>query len=264
MDGGTSGAGAAEEMIESGSTVSATTRPGPPGNPLPGKGIRKIFSEVPETYELVNHVLSLGLDIVWRRRAARLAAGEGGKRWLDVCTGTGETAAYLCRFAPDSVQVFAADFSLPMLRHARRKGRGLAGGAVLSDVGQLPFPDDSFDLVTISFATRNINLSREILIAKFEEFRRVLRPGGLFVNLETSQPRSVVIRKLYHAYVRLVVRRVGSFISGSKAGYAYLSSTIPRFFSAEELSGILSRAGFRRIGCRRVFLGTAAIHTGRK
>jgi demethylmenaquinone methyltransferase/2-methoxy-6-polyprenyl-1,4-benzoquinol methylase len=173
-------------------------------------------------------------------------------------------AANLSRLAPNGTMIFAADFSLPMFKQAR--AREDCGGVrfVLSDVKKLPFPDDAFDLVTISFATRNINISRKKLTLTFQEFNRVLKPGGRFVNLETSQPASRILRWLFHLYVKLFVKSVGSLISGSRAGYGYLSSTIPRFYAAEELAGIMEEAGFNMAIVRRLSFGAAAIHKGVK
>jgi demethylmenaquinone methyltransferase / 2-methoxy-6-polyprenyl-1,4-benzoquinol methylase len=224
------------------------------------KGLQKIFGEIPETYELVNHILTLGTDIVVRKRMARQAAKDGGRRWLDVCSGTGETAVNLSKLAHNGTQIFAADFSGPMLQLAAAKPEAKNIRFVLADVGHLPFPDNSFDLITLSFATRNINTSRDNLIKTISEFRRVLRPGGRYLNLETSQPRFGMVRRLMHLYVKLAVKPVGTRISGSKAGYAYLSETIPRFYSAEEFAEILTLAGFSEVTHRRMFLGIAALH----
>jgi demethylmenaquinone methyltransferase/2-methoxy-6-polyprenyl-1,4-benzoquinol methylase len=204
------------------------------------------------------------MDIFWRKKAAAMAARGGGETWLDVCSGTGDMAASLSRLAPNDARIFAADFSLPMLRQAGARADCRRVRFVLSDVKQLPFPDETFDLVTIAFATRNINVSRDKLTATLREFHRVLKPGGRFVNLETSQPPSRVLRSLFHSYVGLVVSPVGSLISGSKAGYAYLSSTIPRFYKMEELAGIMKQAGFGSVVMRRLSLGAAAVHRGVK
>jgi demethylmenaquinone methyltransferase/2-methoxy-6-polyprenyl-1,4-benzoquinol methylase len=133
------------------------------------KAIRNIFSEIPETYELVNHILTFGLDVLWRKRAVKIAVKSGGARWIDVCTGTGETASYLCRFAKNGTEVYAADFSLPMLREAKEKPEGGCIKFLLSDVENLPFSDNTFDLITISFATRNINRNQNILIRTFKD-----------------------------------------------------------------------------------------------
>lgn len=225
--------------------------------------LQKLFAEVAPTYELVNRILTFGLDGRWRRKAARLAAAGGGYAWLDVCSGTGETALNLRALAPAETRVIALDFCRPMLDRAAAKTAGRGIDFVLGDVKALPFADASLDLVTISFATRNINLSRAVLVRTFAEFRRVLRPGGRFVNVETSQPRSRFVRALFHAYIRLAVRRVGALISGSRAGYAYLGATIPRFYGAEELAAILKEAGFAEVRVKRLMLGAAAIHLAR-
>jgi demethylmenaquinone methyltransferase/2-methoxy-6-polyprenyl-1,4-benzoquinol methylase len=225
--------------------------------------LQRLFAEVAPTYELVNRVLTFGLDAHWRRKAARLAAAEGGRAWMDACSGTGELAANLRALAPAETQVMSLDFCRPMLARAAAKPSGRKIDFVLADVKALPFADASLDLITISFATRNINLSRAALVRTFAEFRRVLRPGGRFVNLETSQPRSRIVRALFHAYIRLVVRRVGALISGSRAGYAYLGTTIPRFYPAEELTAILKEAGFVEVRVKRLLFGAAAIHLAR-
>ncbi len=226
--------------------------------------VQRIFSGIEDTYEGINHLLTFGLDILWRRRAVRLAVRAGGRRWLDVCAGTGETACYLKRRAGPDVGVTAVDFSAPMLRTAARKPAAAGIHFTLADTGRLPFADGTFDLVTLSFATRNLKTGSQALPTVFAEIIRALRPGGRFVNLETSQPRRRLLRTLSRAYVGLVVRPVGRWISGSDAAYAYLSSTIPRFHGAEELAAILGAAGFEKVEYRSLLGGVAAIHIARK
>lgn len=233
--------------------------------PTPTNFVQAIFSpRVSTTYELVNHILTLGHDSIWRRRAAKLAAVAGGTQWADVCTGTGEMAVCFSRLAPQGTTVHAVDFSRPMLEVARKKRAARNIVFVVSDVKALDFDDDSLDLITIAFATRNINLNRNVLIRTFAEFRRVLKPGGRFINLETSQPSSRLTRRLFHTYVKLLVKPVGGLISGSYKGYAYLQNTIPRFYKPEELSNIMARAGFEDVTCTRLLFGIAAIHQGIK
>lgn len=226
--------------------------------------VKEIFAEVPRTYELINHVLTLGLDVLWRRRAAKIACQGGGAIWADVCTGTGEMACCLARLAPPETAVYAVDFSKPMMSKAETKPEAQRLTFVTADVKELPFPDDHLDLITISFATRNINLDRGTLVRTFSEFHRVLRPGGRFVNLETSQPPSAIARRLFRLYATLVVKQIGGPVSGSKAGYSYLAHTIPRFYDADELVEIIRSAGFSDVGYRRLLLGLAAIHTAVK
>jgi demethylmenaquinone methyltransferase/2-methoxy-6-polyprenyl-1,4-benzoquinol methylase len=227
--------------------------------------VQKIFSPgVSSTYEMVNHILTFGQDILWRRQAARIAVESDGSQWADMCTGTGEMAVCLSRLAPGETAIHAVDLSLPMMAEAMKKPEARNIDFVVSDVKALDFPDESLDLITISFATRNINLNKDVLIETFAEFRRVLKRGGCFINLETSQPSSLLIRRLFHFYVRLVVKPVGGLISGSYKGYAYLAHTIPRFYPPEELSDIMCRAGFKNVRCRRLLFGVAAIHQGIK
>ncbi|MHA2191679.1 MAG: ubiquinone/menaquinone biosynthesis methyltransferase [Candidatus Thorarchaeota archaeon] len=224
------------------------------------KGIQKIFTEATRTYEFVNHVLTFWLDIIWRRAAARVGASKGGSIWLDVCSGTGEMAAYLQRLAEPGTRVIAADFTLTMLQRVKEKPERRQIELTLGDAKRLPFPDATFDLITISFATRNINLTRAKLTHTLREFHRILKPGGVFVNLETSQPRFKVIRDLFHLYAREVVRWLGYIISGSKTGYAYLSHTVRRFYTPEDFAKIIFQAGFSEVGFKRMMLGISAIH----
>ncbi len=217
-----------------------------------------------ETYELVNHVLTFGLDILWRRKAAREASKKGGSYWLDVCSGTGEMALNLSRLADESVKIVSIDFCRPMLVKGRKKRKIPNLSPVLADAARLPFRDEAFDVVTISFATRNINPNKDILTAHLREFCRILKPGGYFINLETSQPSSKKIQRLFHFYIKLAVKPLGYLISGSKAGYSYLSSTIPRFYNPEEFSSVIQESGFSRVTHQRLFFGVAAIHSAKK
>lgn len=224
------------------------------------KGIQKMFSEVPQTYELVNSILTFGLDVLWRRRAARTAMMEKGSRYLDMGTGTGQTAMLLMQSSKQDTTVVAVDFSNPMIRKATEKEESSRILFAIADAGALPFPDGTFDAITISFATRNINPNREYLVRCLREFRRVLKSGGVLVNLETSQPPSRFVRKLFHLYVRLFVKPVGYSISGTKGGYAYLANTILRFYGPEELEDIIKEAGFSWVETDPMSFGVAAIH----
>ena len=231
---------------------------------MKGKGVQHIFSKVPETYEWVNHVLTCGLDIIWRKQAVRLATKAGGRRWIDLCTGTGETASYLCRKAKNKTSVYATDFSMPMLKKATEKFESRNIRFLISDIRRLPFSDNIFDLMTISFATCYIKINSDILLKTFEEFHRVLNPGGLLVNLETSQPSSALIRTAFHGFVKRFVIPLGSRISGSLAGYTYLARTIPRFYPAETLAHIMQQAGFKNVRFKKQLFGVVAIHQGNK
>lgn len=233
---------------------------------LPKKShfIQNMFSEVPSTYELLNHILTFGFDIIWRKRVAKTAAMTNGSRLADMCTGTGETAVYLKQFSKKETQVYGIDFSLPMMSEAIKKQKTNQIHFIASNIKALPFSDESFDLVTISFATRNLNVTKSSLIQSFKEFYRVLKPGGHFINLETSQPSFYLFRKGFHLYVKLFVKLLGSGISGSKTAYAYLAKSMTLFYSAEELAGIIKQSGFDEVNFRRLLFGAAAIHHSRK
>jgi demethylmenaquinone methyltransferase/2-methoxy-6-polyprenyl-1,4-benzoquinol methylase len=197
---------------------------------------------------------------MWRRKAARVAAKAGGTRWCDMCTGTGEMAMYLSRLAPVGTEIFAVDFCESMMDKARQKPGAENIQFIAADIKTLPFDDETFDLITMSFATRNINVSKEVLIQSFAEYCRVLKPGGRFVNLETSRPPFWPIRKCFDLHVKLFVEKIGGRISGSRRAYAYLARTIPRFYPAEELAGIMQQAGFGEVTFQRLLFGAAAIH----
>ncbi len=154
-----------------------------------------------------------------RERAAREAKRLGGNRWMDICSGTGELArnmAAQAASAGDKLELHVVDGSLPMILLAKNKKQMHKVKFTLADAGHLPFPDKSFDLIAISFATRNLNPNPETLLLYLKEFFRVLKPKGNFLNLETSQPPLGIIRRLYHLYIRLIVRPVGYIISGIK------------------------------------------------
>ena len=224
------------------------------------KGILKIFSEVAHQYELVNHVLTFGLDIPWRKRAAQIAAAGGGTLWLEVCSGTGDMAVNMSKHATPGTKIVVSDFSLPMLIKAKTKDELDGTTLSLADSLQLPFPDDTFDMVVISFATRNITPTRDRLVSFLQEFHRILKPGGRFINLETSQPSLTPIRIAFRFYTKQVVKIVGRLISGSKTGYEYLAHTVARFFNADELSEILYDVGFSKVNYVSMTFGAVAVH----
>jgi len=224
------------------------------------KGVQKIYSEVAGTYELVNHVLTFGFDIRWRNFGAKRAANKTGHKILDVCCGTGEMAQSLSKVFLDNAEIHLVDFSFPMLDKARQRQIKSHAFSTLAEANKLPYKDNTFDLITISFAIRNLNTRKDILFSHLEEFYRVLKPGGTFINVETSQPKSPTLRKLFHFYIKTCVRSIGSFISGSSSGYRYLAYTIPRFYSAEELTIILKSVGYSKVDHINKLGGIAAIH----
>lgn len=226
--------------------------------------IRRIFAEVPNTYEVLNHLLTFGQDILWRRKAARAAARGCKGLWLDACGGTGEMTACLAQLADASTRIVVADFSLPMMRKALARPESKDIAFTLADVCRLPLRDSSFDALTIAFATRNITSTREHLIMCLREFHRVLKPDGRLVMLETSQPKHGLVRRLFHVYARLIVAPVGRIVSRSPSAYGYLSNSMCNFYDPEELAQILKEAGFSCVNFNRMLLGAVAIHVAVK
>ncbi|MFO8009978.1 MAG: ubiquinone/menaquinone biosynthesis methyltransferase [Dehalococcoidia bacterium] len=223
--------------------------------------IQRLYVSIPRTYEMVNHVLTFGLDILWRRKAALIASSAGGSLWLDAGMGTGDMTLNLNRLADEHTRIVAIDFSLPMMKKARERLAHSDVALILAEATHLPFRDELFDAITLSFASRNIDSSGEgNLSVCLSEFHRVLKPGGVFVNLETSQPRNRWLRELHHIYVKLVVKPVGGIISGSFEPYDYLSNSMRRFYSADELASIIRRSGFNTVSYDLLLFGAAAIH----
>ncbi|MBN2161127.1 MAG: ubiquinone/menaquinone biosynthesis methyltransferase [Spirochaetes bacterium] len=220
-----------------------------------------MFSAVPRRYDIINRIFTLRLDERWRRMAAEKILEAGPAVVLDLCTGTGDLSLALDARGGRSA-VIGADFSLPMLAEARRKA-GRAGSNALfvaADAGELPFRDAAFGAVGIAFGFRNLtyrNPGRDRYLA---EVLRVLEPGGRFVIVESSQPRSPFIRAMAHLYVTAVVLLVGGLISGERGAYRYLAHSAVNFPGPDGVAALLRGAGFSRVEYRRLFLGAAAIH----
>lgn len=223
------------------------------------KAVQRMYTRIDRGYELVNHLFTLNLDRWWRRKAARLAAEHREGRWLDLCTGTGEMAMALAGRATGETRVFAVDFSLPMIRQARSKPNAVGVEFLISDAATLPFGEGTFDLVTISFATRNLESSRPLEVF-FGEVHRILSPGGTMVHLETSQPTNPAVSSLFKLYVKSTIPPLGKLVTGAVGPYRFLASSVLRFHGAAELEGILTRAGFADVESSPLLLGAVAIH----
>jgi demethylmenaquinone methyltransferase/2-methoxy-6-polyprenyl-1,4-benzoquinol methylase len=232
-----------------------------------------MFSQIAPRYDLLNHLLSLQLDRLWRARATRIfraILARPDAIVLDLCCGTGDLAFSLQRPRSTRARIVGADFSHPMLVRARSKSMELGGDTNApsklalpvfeADALTMPFADDSFDLITTAFGFRNLANYE----AGLREIHRLLQPGGSIAILEFTEPPRGVMGDLYRWYFRNVLPRIGAFLSGDAAAYAYLPASVSRFFRPQELAALMNAVGFESTGYSVWTLGTVALHTAVK
>ena len=229
--------------------------------------VREMFTQIAPRYDLLNHVLSLQMDRMWRSRTAKILQpilDRADAKILDLCCGTGDLAFALGRRARG--KVWGADFAHTMLVRARAKAEesAVSGSRTIpfveSDALQLPFADSSFDLVTAAFGFRNLANYE----AGLREIGRVLKSDGTIAILEFTEPEPGWFGDLYRWYFRSVLPRLGGMISGDQAAYRYLPKSVSRFFQPEELKELMGRCGYAVVEARVWTGGTVALHTGRK
>src|SRR4030042_943650 len=223
-----------------------------------------MFTAVPPRYDLVNHVITLGMDNSWRKLAARTCLEENPRRILDLGCGTGDLSIKLAKLAPKDTEIIGLDYSLPMLELAKLKaekaGVSERTGFIDGDAAHLPFPDGHFDCVGISFAFRNLTYKNPLSTPHLAELKRVLKPGGRYVIVESSQPENGFIRSLFHLYLGCFVSPVGMLLSGNKGAYNYLAESARRFYFPRQVRGMLLAAGFRHIRYLPLLFGAAGLH----
>jgi demethylmenaquinone methyltransferase/2-methoxy-6-polyprenyl-1,4-benzoquinol methylase len=218
----------------------------------PGE-VAAMFDAVARRYDLTNDVLSLGQDRIWRRAVVDAVAPVAGERILDLAAGTGESSLPL---AQTGARVVACDFSLGMLAVGAARRRELpfvAGDALI-----LPFADDCFDAVTISFGLRNTHDPA----AALAEMRRVTRPGGRLVVCEFSHATFTPFRVLYERYLVRALPRIANRVSSAPAAYSYLAESIQAWPFQDELARMLQRAGWSQVRWRNLSGGIVALHVG--
>ena len=230
--------------------------------------LHRMFTAVPPRYDLINTLITWGFDRRWRRKAAGECLASQPGEVLDLCCGTGDLAINLARLGQDGMAVVGIDYSQPMIELANIKAASSAGVRQVSflygEAAALPFPESSFDCVGISFAFRNLTYKNPLTPLCLAEVLRVLKPGGRFVAVETSQPGAKLIRKLYHLYLRWFVSPLGSLLSGNKGAYRYLAESAAHFYRAEEVKELLLQAGFSEVSCHPLFFGVVGIHVAVK
>lgn len=232
--------------------------------------VREIFSRIAPRYDLLNHLLSLRFDVMWRKRLARRLApilARPGSRVLDICCGTGDLALALASAPIDSAasepaRLVGADFAHPMLVRAREKA---AAGAhrrlefLEADALSLPFADGSFNMVTTAFGFRNL----ANYAAGLREFRRILVPGGSLAILEFAEPRRALFRSFFQFYFHRILPAIGAVVSGHAQAYSYLPESVSRFPTPSELAALMEGSGFSDVAFESWTAGIVALYTAR-
>jgi demethylmenaquinone methyltransferase/2-methoxy-6-polyprenyl-1,4-benzoquinol methylase len=225
--------------------------------------VSRMFDNIAARYDLLNRVLSLGIDTIWRKRAIRLIRPDQPKLVLDIATGTGDVALEIVRQVPHA-QVKGIDIAPEMLHIGRKKvdQRDLGDQIELldGDSENIQFPDNTFDALTVAFGVRNF----EHLEKGLEEMHRVLKPGARMVILEFSKPRLFPFKQLYNFYFQNILPVIGRITSKDQRAYTYLFESVQAFPEGPAFTGILERIGFNEIKSIPLTLGICSIYTGRK
>ena len=223
--------------------------------------IQQMFNSIARHYDLLNHLLSGGVDIYWRRRALGRVRQQP-QRILDLATGTGDFALSSRRLQAE--RIIGVDVALNMLRLGGDKlGKREANTAVRllgGDAEQLPFADACFDLVTVAFGVRNFGS----ISAGLQEARRVLRPGGELLVLDFAEPEMVLFKQLYRFYFTRILPFIGGMISGNWRAYSYLPQSVGTFPQGQAFIKLLEEAGFADNLATALTLGICRIYQGRK
>jgi demethylmenaquinone methyltransferase/2-methoxy-6-polyprenyl-1,4-benzoquinol methylase len=224
--------------------------------------IAGMFDAIAERYDLLNHLLSAGIDRRWRRLAVRSLGLKGGETVLDLCTGTADLAVALHAGTPSPARVVGVDFAAAMLRVgiAKVQRRGLSGRITLlrGDATRIPVASAAVDAITMAFGIRNVE---EPALA-CREMWRVLRPGGRFAVLEFAIPRTPGLRDAYVWYFNNVLPRIGRLVSRHDAAYTYLPASVGSFARPEELVELLRGAAFEDISATPLSGGIVYLYTG--
>jgi len=224
--------------------------------------VRRMFDDISGKYDFLNHFFSFGIDHLWRKKLVRLLAPSKPLSILDVACGTGDLALSLARLRPQ--RIVGIDISEKMLEIGRqkisRKGQEPVIRLQLGDAEHIPFPDNTFDAVTVAFGVRNF----DDLGLGLSEMRRVLRPGGYVLILEFSHPTAFPMKQLYGFYSHAIIPAVGRLISGSSTAYTYLPQSVDAFPSGKDFLEILDQRGLVRVNQISLTGGIASVYTGEK
>jgi len=222
-------------------------------------GVQKMFDAIAGRYDLMNRVMTMGQDQKWRRFVVKTAGDPGKGLSLDLATGTGDIGALMTDTHPQA-RVIGGDFSQNMLKEAKKRFSDKNICWQACDANMLPFADDTFQSVTFGYLLRNVDDALRVL----KEVQRVLKPSGKVVCLDTTPPEKNFLYPFVHFYFRFGIPFLGRFIADDEAAYAYLTGSTMDFYTAEELAGLFSEAGFIDVGYKKFMLGTIGVHWGKK
>ncbi len=227
------------------------------------KQVEEMFDKIAFRYDFLNHLLSAGIDISWRKKAIKQLKQLNPKTVLDVATGTGDVAILTCKMLKTE-KITGIDISDGMLEIGKKKIKtlGLQNNIQLlkGDSETISFGDSTFDAVTVAFGVRNF----ENLEKGLEEILRVLRPGGKLVILEFSRPALPVIKNIYNFYLNVIAPKVGTIISKNKNAYKYLNNSVQKFPERENFLNILNKLGYENTLYKTLSLGICCIYCGEK
>ena len=221
----------------------------------------KMFDRISPRYDLVNRVLSFGIDIYWRRQVAKYLPATPSIDLLDLATGTGDQMLSLVNQIKSGLGIDMSEEMLKLgARKASKKGHADKLSFLRGDATAISLPEEAVDAVTMSFGIRNVT---DVSLC-MQEMHRVLRPSGRTLILEFSLPKNRLIRAAHLFYLRKVLPAVGGFISGNKEAYRYLNSTIETFPYGAEFCKLLEEAGFERARAIPLSFGIATLYVGEK
>lgn len=228
-----------------------------------GQQVERMFDRIAPSYDLLNHLLSMGIDRRWRRAAINTLRPYAPQSVLDIATGTGDFALLAARMLRPA-RVVGIDLSEGMLAVGREKAKRAKLDGIITfqkdDCLHLSLPDDTFDAVTVAYGVRNF----EDLDRGLTEMCRVLRPGGRLAIIELCVPRRFPMKQLFRVYSRLFMPSVGRLVSHDSHAYRYLPATMEAFPQGEVMQGILRRAGFRDVCFKRFTFGLSTLYTATK
>jgi demethylmenaquinone methyltransferase/2-methoxy-6-polyprenyl-1,4-benzoquinol methylase len=271
-------------------------------NPEKDFPLKDYYSKIFEKYDLVNRVFTFGQDVKWRKKAVEECLQNNPAAFLDICTGTGDLVIDIARSAGREIELHGYDFSAEMLQQAKAKaggsgsgkaagkaagktagktagkaaskavanpaGKGTGKAAAITftegDVASMPYADNTFDTAGITFGIRNLVYANSNADLHLSEIRRVLRPYGRLVILESSKPDNRIWRFFNNLYLQLILPWIGGIISGNFKAYRYLAKSSKNYYSKKEMSAILEKAGFLTVRSKSLFLGSVMLLVAEK